>query len=185
MGGSPGQVVMGGDSWTGGRRFQSQHHILDVHFSHLFVVKIVMCVWKDENKRWRHFIALTLIPPLVRCNILRKNLSKKHRINLLWFLPMNYSRNWRRNRFKGFLSKSVWAKVKWYLPRKVGRYRACINQVSVFYILIITTFFHHPDIFISRNIRCKRNININKYKLYFSGIRFLGPIQKQIFNLRL
>ena len=26
------------------------HHILDKHFSHMYVVKIVMFVWKDENK---------------------------------------------------------------------------------------------------------------------------------------
>ena len=31
---------------------QILHHVLDGHFSHLFVVKIVMCVWKDENK-WK------------------------------------------------------------------------------------------------------------------------------------
>ena len=43
---------MGGDSCSKGREFESWHHILDGHFSHLFVVKIVMCVWKDENK-WK------------------------------------------------------------------------------------------------------------------------------------
>ena len=50
-GGSLGLVVMGGDSCSKGRGFESQHRILDGHFSHLFVVKIVMFVWKDENKR--------------------------------------------------------------------------------------------------------------------------------------
>ena len=49
-GGSPGLVVMGGDSCSKGRKFESRHHILDGHFSHLFAVKIVMCVCKDENK---------------------------------------------------------------------------------------------------------------------------------------
>ena len=43
-GGSPGLMVMGGDSCSKGRGFESRHHILDGHFSHLFVVKIVMCV---------------------------------------------------------------------------------------------------------------------------------------------
>ena len=43
-------VVMGGDFCSEGRGFESQHHILDAHFSHLFVVKIVMFVSKDENK---------------------------------------------------------------------------------------------------------------------------------------
>ena len=38
-GGSPGQVVMGGDSCS-----ESWHRILDGHFSHIFVAQIVMCV---------------------------------------------------------------------------------------------------------------------------------------------
>ena len=41
---SPGLVVMGGDSCSKGREFESGHHIMDGHFSHLFVVKIVMFV---------------------------------------------------------------------------------------------------------------------------------------------
>ena len=49
---SPGKVVMGGGSCSKGREFKSQHRILDGHFSHLFVVKIVICVWEDENK-WK------------------------------------------------------------------------------------------------------------------------------------
>ena len=40
-------VVMGGDSWPEGCGFKLQHCKLDWHFSHLFVVKIVMFVWKD------------------------------------------------------------------------------------------------------------------------------------------
>ena len=39
IGGSPGIVVMGGDSCSEGHGLESQHHILDGHFSHLFVVK--------------------------------------------------------------------------------------------------------------------------------------------------
>ena len=39
MGWSPGLVVMGGDSCSKDREFESQHHILDGQFSHLFVVK--------------------------------------------------------------------------------------------------------------------------------------------------
>ena len=42
LGGSPGIVVMGGDSCPEGNGFESQHHILDGHFSYLFVVRIVM-----------------------------------------------------------------------------------------------------------------------------------------------
>ena len=45
-----GLVVMVGDSCSKGCEFESRHRILDGHFSHLFVVKIVMCVWRDENK---------------------------------------------------------------------------------------------------------------------------------------
>ena len=40
MGGSPGLVVMGGDSRSEGRGFESLHLILDGHLSHIFVVKI-------------------------------------------------------------------------------------------------------------------------------------------------
>ena len=43
-------MVMGGDSCSKGCEFESQYLLLDGHFSHLFVVKIVMCVEKDENK---------------------------------------------------------------------------------------------------------------------------------------
>ena len=49
-GGSPGLVVMGGDSCSEGHEFKSQHHILD---GHLFVVRVVMFVWKGKNKRKR------------------------------------------------------------------------------------------------------------------------------------
>ena len=51
-GGSPGLVVMGGDSCSEGCGFEPQPCILDGHFSHLFAVKIVMFAWKDENK-WK------------------------------------------------------------------------------------------------------------------------------------
>ena len=35
-------MVTGGDSCSEGRRFESQHRILDGHFSQTFVVEIVM-----------------------------------------------------------------------------------------------------------------------------------------------
>ena len=52
MGGRPGQVVMGGDSCSEGRGFESWHRILDGHniFSHIFVVRIVIFVLKRQNK---------------------------------------------------------------------------------------------------------------------------------------
>ena len=43
-------MVIGGDSYSEGCEFESQHCILDGHFSHLFLVRIVMFVEKDENK---------------------------------------------------------------------------------------------------------------------------------------
>ena len=60
MGGSPGLVVMGGDSCTEGRGFESQHHILVGHFSQIFVVKIVTFVWKDETK-WKRRRGLPIL----------------------------------------------------------------------------------------------------------------------------
>ena len=46
-------MIIGRDSCSEGRGFKSQHGLLDGHFSHLFVVKIVKFVSKDENKRKR------------------------------------------------------------------------------------------------------------------------------------
>ena len=53
--GSPGLVVMGRDSCSEGREFKSQHIKLDGLFPQLFVVRIVMFVWRGEDKwkRWR------------------------------------------------------------------------------------------------------------------------------------
>ena len=47
-GGSPGLMVMRGDSCSEGRGFKSPHCKLDGHFSHLFVVKIVMLFEKTK-----------------------------------------------------------------------------------------------------------------------------------------
>ena len=44
QGGSPGLVVMGETHVFEGRGFTSQYFILDGHFSHIFVVKIIMFV---------------------------------------------------------------------------------------------------------------------------------------------
>ena len=51
-GGSPRLVVIGVDSCSEGRGFESQHHILDGYFSHLFVVKIVMFFLKKDGNKW-------------------------------------------------------------------------------------------------------------------------------------
>ena len=50
--GSPGLVVMGRDSCSEGREFKSQHIKLDGLFPQLFVVRIVMFVWRGEDK-WK------------------------------------------------------------------------------------------------------------------------------------
>ena len=41
-GGSPGLVVMRGDSCPEDHGFESQHNILDGHFSHIFAVNICL-----------------------------------------------------------------------------------------------------------------------------------------------
>ena len=49
-GGSPGLVVMGGDSCSKGCEFESWHCILDGHFfTYLFVVKFVACVFEKTK----------------------------------------------------------------------------------------------------------------------------------------
>ena len=58
LGGSPGLVIMGGDSCSEGCGFESQHRILDGHFSRLFVVKIVMFVWK-RGRGWAIYITFS------------------------------------------------------------------------------------------------------------------------------
>ena len=47
LGGGPGLVVRGGDSCSRGCGFKSQHRILDRHFSHLFVIKIVFVYFQS------------------------------------------------------------------------------------------------------------------------------------------
>ena len=44
-------MVMGGDSCFKGRKLESRHCILNGHFSHLFVVKIVVCVC-ERGRAW-------------------------------------------------------------------------------------------------------------------------------------
>ena len=44
-------MAMGGESFSKGRGFKSWHHILDGHFSHVFVVKIVMFFEKTEKNK--------------------------------------------------------------------------------------------------------------------------------------
>ena len=44
---------MGVDSCSKVCEFESQHRLLDGHFAHLFVVWILMFVWKYKNKRKR------------------------------------------------------------------------------------------------------------------------------------
>ena len=50
-GGSPGRVVIGGDSWSEGCGFESQHCTQDGHFFTYICCKNCLFVWKDENKQ--------------------------------------------------------------------------------------------------------------------------------------
>ena len=68
MGGSPGQVVVGGDSRSKGRGFESQCRILDGHeiFSHRFVVKnCIACLKRPKVNKIEaglaHFLKKVLI----------------------------------------------------------------------------------------------------------------------------
>ena len=54
-------MVMGRDSHSNGRGFDSRRRILDGHFSHLFAVKIVKFFFKkDENKKRPGFLTAML-----------------------------------------------------------------------------------------------------------------------------
>ena len=49
--GSPGLVVMGGDSRYEGCGFESEHRMLEGHFFTFICCKNCNVFWKDENKR--------------------------------------------------------------------------------------------------------------------------------------
>ena len=66
-------MVVGEDSCSEGHGFKSQDNILDGHFSHIFVLKSVTFVGKDEHKQkrcwgWHIFIKRTIfhLPTLHR-----------------------------------------------------------------------------------------------------------------------
>ena len=65
LGGSPGLVVMLGDSSSEVFQFESQHRILDGHFSHWFVIKM-HCLKRpkiDEKGPWMaHFVLKNIYP---------------------------------------------------------------------------------------------------------------------------
>ena len=82
---------MGGDSCSEGRGFKSHCCILDGHFSHLYLVKIVMFVWKDKNKlkrglRWPIFLKKHCYF-LALCNAFKGRLSTNPSVAFLsnWF----------------------------------------------------------------------------------------------------
>ena len=82
-GGSPGLVVMRGDSCTEGGRFESQHHKLDGHFFTYICCKIIMFVWNFEIKTKKslgmaHFLKTNekKILPVSGSGIQTHNLSK-------------------------------------------------------------------------------------------------------------
>ena len=86
------------DSRSKGRGFKSQHCILDRHFSHLFVVRIIMFVWKDENKLKRgqgwpifkknFYLPRTLILSL---SLFSPNHTQTHSISFIYLLSLSFS----------------------------------------------------------------------------------------------
>ena len=68
-------MVMGGDSCFKGRGLESQHHILDGHFSHIFVVNICnVCLKRpkiNEKEAGDGPFKKTDLPPLPSSSSLR------------------------------------------------------------------------------------------------------------------
>ena len=113
LGGSPGLVVMGRDSCSKGRGFESQHRMLDGHdiFSHWFVVKICnVCLkrpkinekrpgsahffkknnWSDEcNNSSVDSSAPSILPPRVRVPSTPSMLSSIY----IWFMSCRKFKN--------------------------------------------------------------------------------------------
>ena len=92
LGGSPGLVVMGRDSPSKGRGFESVYW-MDI-FSHVLVVKIVMFVWKDqknekEGKRLAHFLKKDLA---INGKGLNPRQQEGSRTQIYWAMaPLNIS----------------------------------------------------------------------------------------------
>ena len=83
-GGSPGRVVMGEDSCSRGCGCESQHWILDGHFSHSFVEKIVfLFVWKDRKLTKKPFYERFIQFSVKKINHLWRNFIYRW-ANLLW-----------------------------------------------------------------------------------------------------
>ena len=49
-GGGKKNILWGQEPWSSGYGFKSQYRIIDGHLSHIFVLKIVIFVWKGTNK---------------------------------------------------------------------------------------------------------------------------------------
>ena len=81
-GGSPGLVVMGDDSWSRGRWFESRCHLPDGHFSHWFVVKLYWFLFeKTENKQREAGDG-----PFIKCLYLKFEITFSHALHCqqLW-----------------------------------------------------------------------------------------------------
>ena len=114
LGESPGLVVMGWDSCSEGRGFESQRHLLDGHdiFSHWFVVKTVLyCFFeKTENKRKRGRAR-----PFLKNVDLGKR-RRKLEPNLLSLLSLVQEKLWRSTSLVPSIiqtSSAVYLRQKW------------------------------------------------------------------------
>ena len=129
---SPGLVVMGGDSSSEGRGFESLRRKLDGHniFLLIFVVRIVMMfVWKDENgpfKKWDQlcqfqFASLPIWTYFGKQNNIptkKWQYVKRKRIRLFWLVLSLFQ--CKRHRYRKFplpicpklISPSSWSQCR-------------------------------------------------------------------------
>ena len=98
-----GLVVMGRDLCSEGYWFDYLHCVLDGNFSHIFVGKIVMFVWKDENRlkrgrvrpSFKTFSSVSITSPICKScdnnsfNLLRSDKSKNWYTSIeIWNLKL-------------------------------------------------------------------------------------------------
>ena len=93
-------MVRGGNSCSEGRKFKSQHRILDGHLSHLFVIKL-QCLLENKWKRgpgWPIFLKMFELQQII-------NLVPRKRTYLLSHFPTRLLQN-QRGTIRPFKSSS-------------------------------------------------------------------------------
>ena len=94
-----------------GREIKSQHRILDGHFSHLFVVKIVMCVWK----RWKYIKrggSWTILEKQKRISVLTNPCQSSNLSQILCKEPYKSQR-----RFSTSICQQIYLKKRTHLSK--------------------------------------------------------------------